>query len=477
MKPTDDPIVHLVRHAVGTDSRSLPAPVLTHAADLLLDTLGCILCGSSAEGIGELRQTLLFWGGAEQATVFGFGDRTSAPWAALLNSGMAHANDFDDTHDPAVNHGCVTLVPALLAVAEASCASTGESAGPFFRRPVTGREVLAALAVGLDVSNRLGLAFIHYLHTGWLPTTLWGPFACAAACGRLLGLDEEAMRHAFGLAYAQVHGNRQALADGTLTKRLQPAFSAVAGVQAAFLAAAGVTGPRNIVAGRFGIPELYTAGKVDLAHLTEGLGERFETANVSIKPYPCCRCTHAVIDAALRLQAQHAFDWRDIAAGAIRLPPNSMGQIGGEFRLRDNPTVDAQFSAQYTAALAFVKGCPRLDDFRQQSVVANADVRELAPRFGVAQFEPDNPGLAPIEMSVTLRSSQTFDIRVEAVKGSPANPLSEDELLAKFDDCVDHAVRPYSPSARERIADAAHRIAELEDVSALVAVLAPRPGA
>ncbi|MCF8039286.1 MAG: MmgE/PrpD family protein, partial [Desulfohalobiaceae bacterium] len=200
MKDTIDPLVH---HAATFKPDEIPAEVLKKTKDLFQDTMGCILSGSGAQGIRELKEVVHFWGGNPQATIFSYPDKTSAPSAAFLNSVMGHANDYDDTHDPALNHGCVTLVPALLAACEALSPSLKRSFNresvPF--RKISGQEFLAALAVGLDVSNRLGMAFIPFLHVGWLPTTLWGPFACAAACGRLLGLTVDKMHHAFGLAY------------------------------------------------------------------------------------------------------------------------------------------------------------------------------------------------------------------------------------------------------------------------------------
>ena len=233
----EDSIDGLVQYAASIRPDEIPDEILKTARDLFQDTMGCILSGSSAAGVRELKEVVDFWGGHRQATVFSFGDKTSAWSAAFLNSVMGHANDYDDTHDAAVNHGCVTLVPALLATCEALSPSL---AGPFtgsvrFRK-ISGREFLAALAVGLDVSNRMGLAFIPYLHVGWLPTTLWGPFACAAACGRLLELDEEKMHHAFGLACSQMQANRPGTGrrgpvqtDSTRFQRLRRASGRVHG--------------------------------------------------------------------------------------------------------------------------------------------------------------------------------------------------------------------------------------------------------
>ncbi|MCF8126700.1 MAG: MmgE/PrpD family protein [Desulfotignum sp.] len=431
-----------------------------------------ILAGSSSEGIKELKEVIGFFGGSRQATIFSFDEKTTAPSAAFLNSVMCHARDFDDTHDGALNHGCVTIVPALLATCQSISSEEGQVAtGLIPRRKISGTEFIAALSVGLDVSNRLGMAFIKYLHVGWLPTTLWGPFACAAACGRLLQLDETKMHNAFGLAYSQIHANRQGLVDGVLSKRIQPGFSASAGVQAAFFAANGITGAKNIIDGNFGLPALYTAGKIDRSYLTKNLGQSFETSNISIKPYPSCRCTHPVIDSVTTLKKKYNIEWQAIESGIIYLPPQSMGQIGNIFQIRENPTVDAQFSAQYTAALTFINGTPRLQDFEKISVASRQEITKLASRFQVVEYQKNEPGMIPVEINIRLKNGKSLTVRTKDIKGSANNPLSREELTNKFNDCVDHSIKTYSMESRKKMIDQIADILNIEDMLKLICLI------
>lgn len=466
-----DMIYPLIEYVVNFRDEDIPAQVTNKTAALFKDTIGCILAGSTAEGITRLIDTVRYFGGNSQTTVIGFAERTSAPFAALLNSTMGHARDFDDTHDKALNHGCVTIVPALLAVAE--LLSRRENPCPPGINsvyPVTGRQFIAALAIGLDIANRLGMAFIPYLHTGWLPTTLWGPFGGVAACGRLLKLDETRMYNAFGMAYSQINGNRQSLLDGTLAKRIQPGFSASGTIQAVLMGANNISGARNIINGRFGIPALYTAGKIDNRYLTEKLGLSFETLNISIKPYPSCRCTHPIIDAALSLRQKHHMKWQDIKAGCIYLPPNSIGQIGNPFRIRENPTVDAQFSAQYTAALAFIKGRPKLGDFERESVISNKEVISLASIFEVIEFEKHSSSPVPVELKIKLKDNQNIGLRIEDPKGSQTNPLSQEDLTFKFNDCVDNSVKKYSPDQRKKIIAGLDNILNCQNMEQIISL-------
>ena len=469
MKSTVDSIHRLAKHASDTRIENIPDHVLQETVTLFLDTMGCICAGSGSQGVSELVRAMTFWGGNAQSTVFSHDTRTSAPEAALLNSVMCHANDFDDTHDQAVNHGCVTIVPALIAVCEALHPGRNDGSMKALRpRVITGRDFIGALAVGLDVSNRLGMAFIPYLHTGWLPTTLWGPFGCAAACGRILKLNTAEMMDAFGIAYSQIHGNRQALVDGRLAKRIQPGFSAAAGVRSTVYAALGLTGAQNIIDGNFGIPKLYTRGKIDGEYLSADVGKLYETSNVSIKPYPCCRCTHPVIDSALKIKDDHNVKWEDIEKGTIYLPPTSMGQIGHAFAIRDNPTVDAQFSAQYTSALVFVKGRPRLGDFRKENIIAQKDIIGLASKFNVIEYEKDRSGITPVTMELKLKNGSELSILTEIPKGSRDNPLTYEELIFKFNDCLDNSIKSYGVEERRGMVQALVTVTEATDICEII---------
>ena len=447
----------------------IPNQTINKAVDLFVDTIGCIFAGTNAEGISELKNTILYWGSTPHATVLVSGEKTSAPSATLINSAMGHARDFDDTHDLAANHGSVVIVPALLATAEA-CSRGNKTAktNPFPGDQVCGKDLIAALAVGLEVTNRLAMAFAPYLHAGWLPTTLWGPFGAAAACGRILQLSNEQMHNAFGLAYSQIHGNRQALLDVALAKRIHPGLSAASGLQSAFLAANGITAARNIISGDFGIPVLYTGGKIDSHYIDTGLGSFEETMNISIKPYPSCRCTHAVADAALALKKQQLISWQDIESGEIYLPPNSMAQIGQPFAIRGNPTVDAQFSAQYVAALTFIYGKPKLADFHMDNVISRKEVVQLASRFTPVVFEEHTVEIGLAELTINMKNGQHLHSRIEKTKGSPSNPLSVEEQEMKYMDCLDNSGNTYSNKIKHSLFSTTRDIINCDDVARFV---------
>lgn len=459
-----DTINPLVEYSANFKVGDIPEDVLEKSKDLFLDTVACIYAGNTADGIQPLLNMVKSCGGNSQASLIGFGEKTSAPQAAFLNSVMGHARDFDDTHDAALNHGCVTIVPAMIAVCELLHWEDNT-----FR--ISGREFLGALAIGLDVGNRMGMAFIRHLHTGWLPTTLWGPFSCAVACGRLMHFNVGDMLKAFGIAYSLIHGNRQTLIDGALTKRIQPGFSAEAGVKSVMMAREGITGAENIIDGDYGIPALYTNGNVDKEWLTDDLGNTFETLNVSMKPYPSCRCTHPVIDAVKYLKQEHNLSADDFSEGKIYLPPKGMGQIGKPFKIRDNPTVDAQFSAQYTVALALVQDTVKIDDFSTESVTTKKHLIDWTKKFKVEESFLDYPGLVPVKVELTLKNGETITSQIETPTGSREKPMSREAQKSKFYDCLSHSLNTISDQECDKIYNDLNTLLSTDDVLQLISSL------
>lgn len=458
----NDPIRKLAVH--GASAAEVPPKTLEKARDLFIDSMGCIYGGSRAAGVDEVLSDALLFGGAPQASVFARSVKTSAPEAAFVNAVMMHARDYDDTHDPAVNHGCVTVLSAMAAAVQ-MLAAQKETADSVPSRAVSGTEFLTSLAVALDVANRIALSLIPYLHVGWLPTTIGGPFGAACGVGRLLGLDTDKMQNAFGFAYAQVHGNRQALIEGTLAKRIQPGFSAAAGLRAAFLARHGLTAGNRIMEGAYGLPVLYTGGKADTSRVTGSLGLQWETDNISIKPYPSCRCTHPVIDGALKIRNDQGISTDRIQSGTIMLPPASMGQIGNPFTIRGNPTVDAQFSAQYTAALAFVNGGVTLKDFEPDRIIREKKITGLAGRFVTREFSRDSSTIVPVEMRVELKNGKSISCRIEHPLGSPENPISEEQLTGKLKDNLNYSAISEDKEKAEQVISILRSAAEAEDMA------------
>src|SRR5271157_4634862 len=453
---TDDAAWPLVRHVCRTFYADLPASAVESARRDILDTFGCMLGGSGSPGIDELFAVIGRWGGREESRVLLRGTRLPAPQAALLNASMGHALDFDDTLDTGGSiHPGVSVLGSVLAL----CDSLG-GAG----RAVGGRDVLLAVALGLDVSCRIALA--STLDRGWHRTAAMGVFGAAAAAGKLLRLSPEHMLAAFGIAYSHAAGNRQCILDGALTKRMQAGQAASAGVFSAVLAQTGLTGARNIFEGRFGFFELYQPHGYAAAALLCDLGTAFRGEALSYKPYPCGRPLHAAIDAALMARARLNIERPDdIGSVTIEADPAGHSDQFGRGLPKRRPTqvVEAQFAQPFLVATALVHGkvgIAEVDGLGDASVLALSD--RIA---GVAR-----DGRAKRSLSITVHRTDGRSVTVEATDpiGSPEKPLSDTQFEAKFRDCARNAVRPLSDASVGAVLATIGRLETLADARELL---------
>lgn len=448
---TEDPAWLLAHHVCRTGYADLPASAVASARRDILDTFGCMLGGSSSPGIDELFSVLSRWGGLAESRVLLRGVGLPAPQAALLNASMGHALDFDDTLDTGGSiHPGVSVLAAVMAV----CDSLGG---------VSGRDVLLAVALGLDVSCRIALA--STLDRGWHRTAAIGVFGATAAAGKLIGLTPEQMLAAFGIAYSHAAGNRQCILDGALTKRMQAGQAASAGVFSAVLAQTGFTGARNIFNGRFGFFELYQPNGYDASVLLRDLGTAFRGEALSYKPYPCGRPLHAAIDAALMARAQLEIERADdILTVTVEADPagHSDQFAHGPAKRRPTQVVEAQFAQPFLVATALVHGkigIAEVDGLGDASVLALSD--RIA---GVAQ-----DGRPKGSLSITVRRTDGRSVTVEASApiGSPEKPLTNVQLEAKFRDCARNAVQPLAEASLEALATIG-RLETLPDARQLI---------
>ena len=451
---TDDPALTLAQHVCRTGFAGLPDSAVESARRDILDTFGCMLGGSGSPGIGELFSVISGWGGREESRVVLRGVRLPAPQAALLNASMGHALDFDDTLDTGGSiHPGVSVLGAALAV----CDSLGGG--------VTGKDLLLAVALGLDVSCRIALA--STVDRGWHRTAAMGVFGAAAAAGKLLGLTPDEMLAALGIAYSHAAGNRQCILDGALTKRMQAGQAASAGVFSAVLARTGFTGARNIFNGRFGFFELYQPNGYDPSVLLRDLGTAFRGEALSYKPYPCGRPLHAAIDAALAARTRLAIERaEDIAAVTIEADPagHSDQFERGPAKRRPTQVVEAQFAQPFLVATALVHGkigITEVDGLSDPSVLALSDRIVGNARNGRGKGS----------LSITVQHANGRAATIEAADpiGSPGKPLSDAQFEAKFRDCAGNAVRPLSDARVDVALEAIKRLETLPDARELIA--------
>jgi len=444
-------VERLVTYISETNYDGLPKDVIDETKKFILDTFGVGLAGAREPGCREVIDQVKTWSSNNDgSTIIYYGDRVSPPEAAFANSVMMHALDFDDTLDSSAMHAHVSSLPAALAMAE----SKGN---------VTGKEFITAVALGVDITCRVGSAILSPL--SWIRTATCGSFGAAAAAAKILNRGEQEIVHTLGIVYSQTAGNAQCLVDGGLVKRMQPGFSARSAVFSAALASQGVTGAANVFMGEYGFFKLYERGKVKEENVVENLGDHFGVMDLSIKPYPCCRMTHASIDAALELYNAHHIDVEGIAEVVVYVSKMVSDMVGGPFTIRSNPQVDAQFSIPYTVAVALKKGEVFLDDFATDTVKKDSYLLELAKKIRVL-IDPELSAndISYANMTIRMLKEESISFKVTTLKGSPQRPMTFNECADKFKKCIEYSQKSSLITNSEIITDFIFNLEKKKDV-------------
>ncbi|MBI3936657.1 MAG: MmgE/PrpD family protein [Betaproteobacteria bacterium] len=413
----------------------------------LLDTIMVAWAGSSAPGVESTLELLTNEGGIAESSAWAYGLRLPVCSAAFLNALCAAALDYD-SHYHGVHVDGVVL-PAALAVAEHEHSS--------------GRDFLTALVAGHEVTCRLAEA-VKGRHRGWYYTSIFGAFGAAAAAAKLLRLDAATMLHAFGLALSQASGTQQSATERTLAMRFQAAFAARAGALSAMLSARGVTAPAQSMEGRFGLFSLYQSG--DLARVRNGLGTRYASAEMSLKKYPCCACSHAAIEGALSLAREHEIRPEQFVSARVFISPAMRRLVGGPFAPGDAPQVAAQFSVQYGVACALFRKRFGILDIRDD-VVLEPEMQAFAKRITVAVEKSLTGKFAPARVEIRLRDRGVIKKMIKHMPGTLRAPLSHKAIEAKYHECARSGVLPMSEGQRLRLVRRIHKLEHLSDVAEL----------
>jgi 2-methylcitrate dehydratase PrpD len=440
------------RHALGLEWHRLPETARRSAATFLHDTVCVGVAGVRAPYADAVLSAAAGWGAGEAASVLGRPSvRLPAASAAFVDAFQIHAQEFDCVHESAVVHPLATIASVLLAEAERG--------GPY-----TGREVLIALAAGVDVAAALGLAARSPLKF-FRPATA-GIFGCVAASARLRRLDLDTTLDALGYALAFASGTMQAHAEGKPALPLQIANAARGAVAAVDLAVAGTPGPRASIDGAFGYLALFET-ESDLAPVLEDLGRASRIAEVSWKPFPTGRAAHGGIVAVQRLAAEHGVEAGQVERLTYRAPPLVARLVG-------RPATDSMIPAYarlclpYLAAVTLVRGTVGLGDFGPERL-CDPVLRALAAKVSVeADANSDPSAFTPAVLVANLADGRTVEVRIDAQLGSPLLPLSPEQHAAKARACLTFAG---FEAAHEPLVALFDRFADLEDATEIFRAL------
>jgi len=453
-----DAIYTLARTIIDTNYEKLPPDVVDMTKKQILDSLGVAVAGSSGVGINELLEIVRDWGGKKESSIWVYGDKLPCITAAQVNATMIHALDFDDTHDVAILHPSAAVVPTGFAIAE-------RLGG------INGKKLITAVALGVDLVSRLCLATtVPMAEHGWHFTALHGGFGAAAVAGKLLGLDEETLVNAFGIAYHQAGGNLLCIDDGAITKRTGPGFSARNGIMAALMAQKGITGAKNVLQGSYGLFNVYHRGNYNPEVLTANLGEKFEGINVSFKPYPCCRYSHSAIDAVLAMVRQHNIEADDVDSVIIYISKGCWDLLCEPLDIKKNPrnTVDSQFSLPWSVATAITRGKVGIANFTAQAIKDNVTLalsNRVTPKLDESLRQK---GIQASIVEIKTKGGEVYSKHAGIPYGNPKNPMIMEDLIEKFRECVSYAAEPIPKSNVERGINLILNLEKVDDISQVI---------
>jgi len=431
----------LARFAVDLSYDVIPDAARERAKHLILDAVGIALASTRYEfaqrTLSAAREL-----GEGSSDVIGFGAKLALRDAMLLNAVLVHGLDFDDTHGRGVIHATASCFPAALGIAAQYQAS--------------GRDLLTAYVLGMEVATRLGAVARGGFHqVGFHPTGLIGAFGCALIAGKLQNQTAAQLAMTQGIALSTASGSLEFLEDGAWTKRMHPGWAGVAGLTAATLARHGFTGPNAVYEGRFGLFKSHLGereAECDYALATENLGSTWEVGEVAVKPVPACHFTHAVADASVILHGQ-GIRAEDIVRITALVPKETVGIVCEPEASKRKPanSYEAQFSVPYAIASGLLRGRFGLPDLEPE---AFADPAALALMKKV-EYQIDSLSGFPRhysgEVIVSLRDGRELRHREAINRGAADRPLSSDDIVAKY---LENAHTAVAPQRAQTILDA-----------------------
>jgi 2-methylcitrate dehydratase PrpD len=450
---------YVAEFTVNTKYSDIPAEVIELGKKSILDGLGLAICGSVAESwplLQRYMQALGFKDGGAQ--VLGTSSHLPERFAALANGVAIHVNDYDDTQLAAgtdrvyglLTHPTVCVLPAALSLADVS--------------KVSGHDLLLAYHIGVEIECKIAEAISprHY-EDGFHTTGTCGVFGSVAACAKLHRFDAAHTMTAFGIAGSQACGLRENF--GTMMKPFHAGHSAETGVFSTDLAALGWTATEQILESPRGFFHAF-GGSYDPAVLLQKLGKPWTlmSPGVSIKPFPSGSLTHPGMSELLRLIRKNeikAAQVESVDVGTSRNMPNTL--------IHHNPTTGLQgkFSMEFCMAILLLEGKAGLNEFTD-AVVNRSDVREMMRRIHfAADPEAEKAGYNKMTtiIKIRLKDGRVVSGRSDFAKGSPADPMSYEEVAEKFRDCADFAKWPRDKT--EGIIASVRTLERLEDVRGL----------
>jgi 2-methylcitrate dehydratase PrpD len=443
----------LAKYCSELKFHQLSEEVIDRVKYFFLDFIGVACRGSREDSSQSMFRFVRETGsGNRGGVVIGTKERAPFVYAALANGTSSHAIEMDDVNNESSLHPGVVVFPAALGTSE-MLGSDGKS---FIEAVVLGYEVVIRLGKALGPENTY--------RRGFHPTALCGTFGSSVAASKIMGLKEERMVSAMGIAGSQAAGSMEYLAQGAWTKRFHAGWAAHSGMIAAQLARKGFQGPTSIIEGRDGFLHAYSNG-ADVSKVLGGIGSGFEILRTSVKPHACCRYMQPPIDGVLKIVGEN--DLRPDQVEKVRLgilragAPLIAEPI--ENKYRPQSIVEAQFSMPFGAAVAVLYRKAGLGEFHLSKI--NSEEVKRMMRQVECVVDPDLDKTFPKQWCATAeiftKDGKRYFTKIEYPKGDPENPLSWDEVIEKFNDL---SSRSLTKERRLKIVDQVRKLEEIRDL-------------
>ena len=437
--------------------KNIPQEVRTHIKLCLIDSLGCALFGSTLPWGKIITSFTKEMGKGKGALIWGDGAEVPSTSAPLANGTLIHSFEMDDLHRVGVIHPGAEAIPA---------------ADALVRRVdhVDGKRFITSLVAGYEVGCRVAMTGgASQLRRGFHPSATSGTFAAGAAAAKMLQLNPLKTLHALGIAGTQAAG-LMAAQYASMVKRMHPGRSAQAGVYGALLAAKGFTGIEDILEAPYGGFCSTFCDNPNLSHLTQDLGQRFETLNVGSKPYPCCGSNHTSIDALKKILGAHAeVRAENVAKIRIRTTRATKLHVGWPYEPKSMTT--AQMNLPYCVAALLHDRDFFVDQITEKSIRSEAIVKTTKKIEVLEDPELEalgDEGRHGVALEVELQNGQTYREQVLHAKGSDKHPMTRDEVLKKFRLL---ASRVLSRTRVERLEDTLLNLEKLDDARTIAKLL------
>src|SRR5580692_5737929 len=418
--PAKDVTRTLAHYLVTANYDDLPANVRKEGVRTLLNWVGVAIGGSRHQTVDIAVAALAPFSGPAQASLFGRRERFDIMNAAFLNGVSSHIFDYDDTHLKTIIHPAGPVASAIIALSEL--------------QPVSGKDFLNALVLGVETECRIGNAvYPNHYDVGWHITGTAGVFGATAAVGKLLGLSEQQMVWALGLAASQPVGLRESF--GSMNKSFNPGRAASNGIFAAVLAAKNYTSSNGMIEAKRGWANTIST-KQDFQEITEGLGERYEAALNTYKPFACGIVMHPAIDAAIQLRNECQITADQIERIELRVNPLVLELTGQK---TPHEGLEGKFSIYHAVAVAIVEGAAGEKQFSDRAV---QDATLVGLRTRVVPVVDPSVKPEQVEMSIALTDGRKLDKSIQHAIGSLEAPMTDHDLETKFTDLAEGILKP-----------------------------------